>query len=125
MRAAVHLNLLMTTMSWIECRNYTLDEAEKADKQQVGFFHFLNPDEMTIQLVAWSREPKNCFIAKDPKQHFQSPGPGYGRLRYRERKRYPQRFRQAFPIRKACRKGMCPSAGNACPIFMKIRLSRF
>ena len=48
-RAAVYLNQLIDTMSVAECMNYTLDEAERLTSSKIGFFHFFNPDEETLQ----------------------------------------------------------------------------
>nr|WP_319375904.1 MASE3 domain-containing protein [uncultured Methanoregula sp.] len=70
-RAAVKLNQLIDTMSVSECMSYTLDEAERLTASKIGFFHIINPDEKTIQLIAWSTETrKHCFIPKEPERHY-------------------------------------------------------
>ncbi|MFA4861404.1 MASE3 domain-containing protein [Methanoregula sp.] len=70
-QAAVKLNQLIDTMSVSECMSYTLDEAERLTSSKIGFFHIINPDEKTIQLIAWSTETrKHCFIPKEPERHY-------------------------------------------------------
>ncbi|MDO9036431.1 MAG: PAS domain S-box protein, partial [Methanoregula sp.] len=70
-KAAVTLNQLIDTMSVGESMRYTLDEAERLTNSRIGFFHLINPDEQTIQLVAWSIETKkHCFIPKEPERNY-------------------------------------------------------
>jgi len=70
-QAAVKLNQLIDTMSVSESMGYTLDEAERLTTSKNGFFHLVNPDEQTIQLITWSTETrKHCFIPKDPERNY-------------------------------------------------------
>jgi PAS domain S-box-containing protein len=70
-KAAVQLNQLIDAMSISECMSFTLDEAERLTNSMIGFFHLLNPDEQTIQLIAWSTKTrKHCFIPKEPDRHY-------------------------------------------------------
>lgn len=69
--SALKLNQLIDTMSIEECMSYTLDEAERLTSSSVGFFHFVNEDERTIQLVTWSTETKkHCYIPKEPDRQY-------------------------------------------------------
>ncbi len=70
-QVAVQLNQLIDTMSASESMSYTLDEAERLTSSTIGFFHLINPDEQTIQLVAWSTKTrKHCFIPNEPDRHY-------------------------------------------------------
>lgn len=70
-QVAVQLNQLIDTMSASESMSYTLDEAERLSSSTIGFFHLINPDEQTIQLVAWSTKTrKHCFIPKGSDRHY-------------------------------------------------------
>ncbi|PKL59269.1 MAG: hypothetical protein CVV33_08710, partial [Methanomicrobiales archaeon HGW-Methanomicrobiales-4] len=70
-QTAVKLNQVIDIMSVSECMSFTLDEAERLTSSKIGFFHLINPDEQTIQLVAWSTETKkSCFIPKEPERYY-------------------------------------------------------
>jgi PAS domain S-box len=50
---------------------FALDEAERLTDSKVGFFHFVNPDEETIELIAWSTETrKHCYVPSEPERHY-------------------------------------------------------
>ena len=86
-QATVKLNQLIDTMSVKESIGYTLDEAERLTNSKIGFFHLINPDEQTIQLVVWSTETKkHCFIPKEPEMHYpvDKAGVWVDALRYRK-----------------------------------------
>ncbi len=71
LQAAVELINLIDTLSVSECMSFTLDEAERLTTSRIGFFHFVNEGEQTIQLVAWSTDTsKHCMISKEPERHY-------------------------------------------------------
>lgn len=48
-----------------------LDMAETSTGSTIGFLHFVNDDEQTIELISWStRTQKHCFIPKEPERHY-------------------------------------------------------
>lgn len=47
--------------SLVELLTKTLDEVESLTKSQIGFFHFVDPDQETLSLQAWSTGTKNVF----------------------------------------------------------------
>ena len=68
---AIKLNHLIGTMTLDECMNFTIDEAEQLTDSTTGFFHLVNPDEQTIQLVTWSTKTrKNCNILTKPDKKY-------------------------------------------------------
>ncbi|WP_052418668.1 PAS domain S-box protein [Methanolacinia paynteri] len=70
-QVAVKLNQMIDSMSVDESMRYTLDEAERLTESRIGFFHFVNPDEKTIHLVAWSTKTSNkCYIPKEPEREY-------------------------------------------------------
>ncbi len=70
-QAAVTLIHMIDTMSVSECMSYTLDEAKRLTSSKIGFFHFLNPDEQSIQLIAGSTETnKYFFIPRESDRHY-------------------------------------------------------
>jgi PAS domain S-box-containing protein len=85
--ATVQLNQLIDTMSVTECMRFALDEAERLTSSMIGFFHFINPDEQTIQLVAWSTETrKHCFIPRESDHFYPLEKAGVWVDCFRERK---------------------------------------
>ena len=54
LRARLHLMQLANTHSLDELLQLTLDEAESLTGSKIGFFHFLEADQKTLWLQAWS-----------------------------------------------------------------------
>ncbi|MFA5221778.1 MAG: PAS domain S-box protein [Methanoregula sp.] len=107
--AAVTLNRLIDTMSVSESMGYTLDEAERLTNSKIGFFHLINPDEQTIQLIAWSTETKkHCFIPKEPERHYLVEKAGVWVDCMRERKPVIHNDYASLPHRKGLPEGHAP-----------------
>ena len=52
--ARLRIQLFATTHTLAELLQKTLDEAEALTGSQVGFYHFLEPDQVTLSLQVWS-----------------------------------------------------------------------
>ncbi|MDO9549555.1 MAG: PAS domain S-box protein [Methanoregula sp.] len=108
-QAAVKLNALIDTMSVGESMGYTLDEAERLTTSQIGFFHLINPDEQTIELIAWStKTKKHCFIPKEPERHYPVDKAGVWVDCMRERRPVIHNDYTSLPHRKGLPEGHVP-----------------
>ncbi|MDD5023677.1 MAG: PAS domain S-box protein [Methanoregula sp.] len=108
-QAAVKLHQLIDTMSISESMGYTLDEAERLTTSKIGFFHFVNPDEQTIQLITWSTETrKHCFIPKEPERNYPMEKAGIWVDCLRERKPVIHNDYASLPYKKGLPKGHVP-----------------
>jgi PAS domain S-box-containing protein len=108
-QVAVKLNQLIDTMSVSESMEYTLDEAERMTASRIGFFHLINPDEQTIQLVAWSTETrKHCFISKEPERNYPVEKAGVWVDCMRERKPVIHNDYASLPHKKGLPEGHVP-----------------
>ncbi|MFA4876013.1 MAG: PAS domain S-box protein [Methanoregula sp.] len=105
-QAAVRINQQIDTMSVAECMSYTLDEAERITTSKIGFFHFINPDEQTINLIAWSTETrKHCFIPKEPERHYPVEKAGVWADCIRERRPVIHNDYASLPYKKGLPEG--------------------
>jgi PAS domain S-box-containing protein len=118
-QAAVKLNQLIDTMSVSESMGYTLDEAERLTTSKIGFFHFVNPDEQTLQLVIWSTETKkHCFIPKEPERNYPVKKAGVWVDCLRERKPVIHNDYASLPHKKGLPEGHIPITRElVVPIF--------
>ncbi len=48
---------------------YVLDQAEALTGSKIGFMHFVNPDEETMELVAWSSKTQDCYYHVVSERH--------------------------------------------------------
>ncbi|MFA4825575.1 MAG: PAS domain S-box protein [Methanoregula sp.] len=123
-QAAVKLNQLIDTMSVSESMGYTLDEAERLTTSKIGFFHLINPDEETIQLIAWSTETKkHCFIPKEPERHYPVSKAGVWVDCIRQRKPVIHNDYTSLPHKKGLPEGHVPVIREmVVPIFDEDRI---
>jgi|GEM_PF-757068 len=123
-QAAVKLNQLIDTMSVSESMGYTLDEAERLTGSKIGFFHFINPDEKTIELIAWSTETKKrCFIPKEPQRHYPVEKAGVWVDCIRERRPVIHNDYASLPHKKGLPEGHVPLTRElVVPIFDEDRI---
>jgi two-component system cell cycle sensor histidine kinase/response regulator CckA len=71
LQSVLKLNSRIDSMTVSEGMQFALDEAERLTDSKVGFFHFVNPDEETIELIAWSTETrKHCYVPSEPERHY-------------------------------------------------------
>ncbi|MFA5269393.1 MAG: PAS domain S-box protein [Methanoregula sp.] len=117
--AAVTLSSRIDTMSVGECMSYTLDEAERLTTSRIGFFHFVNESEKTIQLIAWSTETKkHCVIPKDPEQQYPVEKAGVWVDCLRQRKAVIHNDYASLPHKKSLPEGHVPLTRElVVPIF--------
>jgi PAS domain S-box-containing protein len=58
-----------------EILEFALEEAVKLTGSQIGYLHFVNEDQSTIQLASWSREAlKACTAVKEPHYPIEKAG---------------------------------------------------
>jgi PAS domain S-box-containing protein len=71
LKARLRLSQAVTSLSMDELLAAVLDEAESLTGSNIGFFHFVEPDQQTISLQAWSRSTlaRGCRLA-DQKRHY-------------------------------------------------------
>jgi PAS domain S-box-containing protein len=71
LRTALKLNGLVDRMSVRELVQACLDEAERITGSRIGFLHFVNQDEKTIELVSWSTATqKICQVPDEPDRNY-------------------------------------------------------
>ena len=99
----------------------TLDEAELLTGAQVGFYHFLEADQQTITLQAWStRTTREMCRAEGQGRHYNLSEAGVWAERIRERKPVVQNDYAALPNRKGLPPGHAPVTRIlAVPVFRK------
>lgn len=69
--ARLHLSEYATSHSLDELLQKTLDEAELLTGSQIGFYHFLETDQKTLSLQAWSTNTlKNLCTAEAKGKHY-------------------------------------------------------
>jgi PAS domain S-box-containing protein len=72
LRSALEISRLADDLSLEEVMQFCLDEAERLTESQIGFFHFVDPDQETLELNTWSTATRQqCFA--DPKRHQKYP----------------------------------------------------
>jgi PAS domain S-box-containing protein len=55
-----------------EVLQFTLDELEMLTSSKVGYFHFVEPDQKTISLQAWSTSTQKDYCSVNPAKHHYS-----------------------------------------------------
>jgi PAS domain S-box-containing protein len=65
--ARLRLSELPTTLSLEDLLATVMDEAEKLTGSNIGFFHFVDPDQQTLTLQAWSRNTTAHFCKVEGK----------------------------------------------------------
>lgn len=71
LRSALKLNQYVQTATEDEIVQFCLDECEALTKSKIGFLHFVNPDQETIQLKAWSRQTSHhCQMPDHLAMHY-------------------------------------------------------
>ncbi len=71
MEFRLRLLQLSDSYSLEELLRATLDEAEKLTQSTIGFIHFLNPDQISISLQAWSTSTeKHLCQVKEFRRHY-------------------------------------------------------
>ena len=118
-QAAVKLNQLIDTLSVSESMGYIINEAERLTTSRIGFFHLINPNEQTIQLVAWSTgTKKHCFIPKEPERNYPVSKAGVWVDCLRERKPVIHNDYARLPLKKGLPEGHVPVTRElVVPIF--------
>ncbi|WP_321507462.1 PAS domain S-box protein [uncultured Methanoregula sp.] len=122
--AAVNLNQLIDTLSISESMSFTLDEAQRLTSSGIGFFHFVNEGEKTIQLIAWSSETrKHCFIPKEPEKNYPVEKGGVWLDALRERRPVIHNDYASLPHKKGLPEGHVPVIRElVVPIFDEDRI---
>ena len=106
MEFRLRLLMLPDSFSIKEVLRETIDEAERLTESTVGFFHFLEADQMTISLQAWSTntEKKLCRLEGLP-GHYQLKDAGVWADAIRERRVLIHNNYDALPNRKGMPQG--------------------
>lgn len=70
-QAALSLHQSIDGMGVRKLVQSCLDMAEAITDSAIGFLHFVNDDEQTIELASWSTQTqKHCFIPKEPERDY-------------------------------------------------------
>jgi diguanylate cyclase (GGDEF)-like protein/PAS domain S-box-containing protein len=71
LQARLHLSELAFQSSLDELLQAALDTAERFTRSQIGFFHFVDPDQETLTLQAWSTHTlESMCTADNQKRHY-------------------------------------------------------
>jgi PAS domain S-box-containing protein len=70
MQARLRINDYMFDRSIEELLTRVLDEAETLTNSRIGFFHFLDPDQETLSLQAWSTRTLSSICTAEGKGHL-------------------------------------------------------
>ena len=70
LQAALKLNRLMHTAGETEIVQLCLEECEALTESQIGFFHFVNPDQQTIHLKTWSVNTRSQCVVPGFQTHY-------------------------------------------------------
>jgi two-component system, cell cycle sensor histidine kinase and response regulator CckA len=70
-QAALHLHQTKEGLSVRELVQACLDMAETLTRSSIGFLHFVNDDELSLELVSWStRTQAHCYVPNEPDRHY-------------------------------------------------------
>jgi hypothetical protein len=70
LRSCIKLYAVMDSFSIDEILHFTLEEAARLTGSPIGYFHFVNPDQKTIRLQAWSKETLKYCTAAEKETHY-------------------------------------------------------
>lgn len=103
----LHLLLLADSYSIEEVLRETLDEAERLTGSTIGFIHFIEPDQISISLQAWSTntEKKLCRVEDGFRRHYPLKDAGVWADAIRERRAMIHNNYNALPKRKGMPQG--------------------
>ena len=105
----LYLSNLSQRCSVDELLSAFLDEAEKLTNSNIGFFHFLEKDQKTISLQAWSTNTTNTMCkAKDYKMHYDLDEAGVWVDCVRARKTVLHNDYESLPHKKGLPEGHAP-----------------
>jgi PAS domain S-box-containing protein len=106
LQARLHLIQFATTHSLDELLQITLDEVESLTGSTIGFFHFLEADERTLWLQAWSTKTlQNMCQAEGKGLHYDIDQAGVWADAVRERKPTIHNNYASLPQRKGTPEG--------------------
>jgi len=103
----LRLLLLPDTYSIQEVLRETLDEVEMLTGSTIGFIHFVEPDQITISLQAWSTntEKNLCWMEEGFRRHYPLNDAGVWADAIRERRPIIHNNYDALPNRKGVPEG--------------------
>jgi len=97
------------THSLHEILQKTLDEIEAITGSQIGFYHFLEPDQVTISLQAWSSQTEDKFcVAEGQGMHYPVDQAGVWADAVRQKKPVIHNDYSSLPHRKGLPEGHAP-----------------
>ncbi len=101
---------------------YAVEEIVALTRSEIGYIHFVNPDQKSIALFAWSKSAlKNCTAAKTP--HYPLSSAGVWADCVRSRKPAVHNDYPALPGKRGLPEGHAPVGRHmSVPIFDKRRI---
>jgi PAS domain-containing protein len=107
--AQVRLNAIASTSGLDDMLQAVLDEAETLTGSSIGFFHFLEDDQITLNLQAWSTRTLSSMCTAEGKgQHYPIDSAGVWVDCVRERKPVIHNNYQTLPHIKGLPEGHAP-----------------
>lgn len=110
LQARLRLLQFANTHTLDELLQFTLDEIESLTNSTVGYFHFLEADQTTLQLKAWSTNTRQnmCEVPAGIDRHYNVDQAGIWADCIRERKPVIHNNFAALPNRKGFPEGHAP-----------------
>ena len=70
LRSALQLNQMVESFSADEIIQFGLEEGVRLTESEIGFFHFVNPDQETLHLVTWSANTLRVCTVPEKATHY-------------------------------------------------------
>ena len=70
MKTAIHMNHLMDDSTESQLIQHAVDEAVRLTNSSIGYFHFINADQKTIALQAWSKGTRKFCAIEEKATHY-------------------------------------------------------
>ncbi len=120
LRSALKLNQYVQTASEDEIMQYCIEECETLTRSQIGFFHFVNPDQETIHLYAWSHNTTQTCNVPGYQPHYPTSKAGVWVDCLHQRKPVVHNDYPSMPHKKGMPDGhVAITRGAYVPIFEK------
>ena len=108
LKSALELNLKVRTKSEMAIIQYGLNEAVRLTDSEIGYFHFVNPDQETISLTTWSDSTRDYCDVSAKVTHYPISEAGVWVDCIRQRKPVFHNDYAALPHKKGLPEGHNP-----------------
>lgn len=70
MNSSIHMNKQMEQFTEEQLVDFALNEGVRLTESKIGYFHFINPDQKTIALKAWSQSTQKICAVGERATHY-------------------------------------------------------